>query len=496
MNKLAKRLTALALSAAMLTAPAGAITADGESETWFDGVWSLIDAFSIKTEHDPYVLQNYINKYLEKHPEEMYDVLNDILGLLDTHSMYLSSEEYSQGFSTLEGFVGIGVGLQQTAGGVQIAEIIRYSAAEEAGLQIGDLIVKIDGEDVSGAESARIAEKLRGKEGTTVELTVRRQGRDITVKIERRQVNQVYVSNSTLTQGVEYIKISSFASQNDWQAFSEIWSSLPRKNTRAVVLDLRGNGGGLIDVAFKIANAMTPEKGVALAGVRYRDDMGGLDQTVSTGGGLPLNKIVVLVNGGTASAAELLTGILQDTAKNVTVIGEKTYGKGQGQMHIPLINGDKLVITTLEMELPRQGCWEGVGLTPDIQVGNSEVSVNASTLHPLDTTKTLHFGETSDDVYAMTERLQLLGLIGEATSTFDGEVLDAVTAFIDSYELPGAVYASPEMLSALDDAISALSGRTYTLDIQLQSALEICRLAAAKPQQYTVLADGSWKSNS
>ena len=303
MKKTAKRLTALALSAAMLTAPAGAITADGQSETWFDGVWSLIDAFSIKTEHDPYVLQNYINKYLEKHPEEMYDVINDILGLLDTHSMYLSSEEYSQGFSTLEGFVGIGVGLQQTAGGVQIGEVMRYSAAEEAGLQIGDLIVKIDGEDVSGAETADVASKLRGQEGTTVSVTVRRQGRDITVSITRRQVNQVYVSNSTLTQGVEYIKISSFASENDWQAFSEIWNGLAKKNTRAVVLDLRGNGGGLIDVAFKIANAMTPDKGVTLAGVRYRDDMGGLDETVSTGGGLPLNKIVVLVNGGTASAA-------------------------------------------------------------------------------------------------------------------------------------------------------------------------------------------------
>ena len=488
MKKTAKRLTALALSAAMLTAPAGAITADGESETWFDGVWSLIDAFSIKTEHDPYVLQNYINKYLEKHPEEMYDVLNDILGLLDTHSMYLSSEEYSQGFSTLEGFVGIGVGLQQTAGGVQIAEVIRYSAAEEAGLQIGG--------DVSGAESARIAEKLRGKEGTTVELTVRRQGRDITVKIERRQVNQVYVSNSTLTQGVEYIKISSFASQNDWQAFSEIWSSLPRKNTRAVVLDLRGNGGGLIDVAFKIANAMTPEKGVALAGVHYRDDMGGLDQTVSTGGGLPLNKIVVLVNGGTASAAELLTGILQDTAENVTVIGEKTYGKGQGQMHLPLINGDKLVITTLEMELPGQGCWEGRGLTPDIQVGNSTVSVREDALHALDTSGTMYFGEVSDNIYAMTERLQLLGLIGEPTNTFNGDVLDAVNGFCSSYDLPAAAYASPEMLSALSDAISALSGKTYTLDMQMQSALEICRLAAAKPQQYSVRPDGTWKRNS
>ena len=96
------------------------------------------------------------------------------------------------------------------------------------------------------------------------------------------------------------------------------------------MLDLRGNGGGLIDVAFKIANAMTPDKGVTLAGVRYRDDMGGLDETVSTGGGLPLNKIVVLVNGGTASAAELLTGILQDTAENVTVVGEKDLRQGAG----------------------------------------------------------------------------------------------------------------------------------------------------------------------
>ena len=147
MKKLAKRLAALALSAAMLTVPAGAVTQDGQSETWFDGVWALIDAFGLTAENDPYILQNYINKYLQKHPEEMYEVINDILSLMDTHSMYLSSEEYSQGFSTLEGFVGIGVGLQQTESGVQITEVLRFSAAEEAGLQIGDVIVEIDGAD-------------------------------------------------------------------------------------------------------------------------------------------------------------------------------------------------------------------------------------------------------------------------------------------------------------------------------------------------------------
>ena len=247
MKKLAKRIAALAMTAAMMTASAGAITQDGQSETWFDGVWALIDAFGLKAEHDPYVLQNYINKYLEKHPDEMYDVLNDILSLLDTHSMYLSSEEYSQGFSTLEGFVGIGVGLQETENGVQIAEVMRYSAAEEAGLQIGDLIVKINGEDATKLKNADVASKLRGEEGTSVKLTVRRYGRDITVTCERRQVNRVYVSNKTMADGVEYIKVSAIGSQNDWSAFSEIWDSLPSKNTRAVILDLRGNGGGLID---------------------------------------------------------------------------------------------------------------------------------------------------------------------------------------------------------------------------------------------------------
>ena len=83
-----------------------------------------------------------------------------------------------------------------------------------------------------------------------------------------------------------------------------------------------------------------------------------LEQTYSTGNALPLNKIVVLVDGGTASAAELLAGSLQDTG-SATLIGSKTYGKGQGQFHIDLVNGDKLVITTLELELPKQGCWEG-----------------------------------------------------------------------------------------------------------------------------------------
>ena len=494
MKKIAKKLVALALAAATLTGPAGAVTQDGQSETWFDGVWALINTFGLKAEDNPYVLQNYINKYLQEHPEEMYNVINDILSLLDTHSMYLSSEEYSEGFSTLEGFVGIGVGLQQASGGVLVSEVMRYSAAEEAGLKAGDLIVAVDGKDATQMTHTEVAELLRGKEGTSVSLTVLRQGRELTVTCVRRQVNQVYVSDQTVADGVEYIKISAMGSENDWEAFSEIWEGLDEKNTRAVILDLRGNGGGVIDVALKMADVMTQEADVYLAGVHWREDMGGLEQHYSTGGGLPLNKIIVLVDGGTASAAELLAGSLQDTG-SAMLIGEKTYGKGQGQYHIDLANGDKLVITTLELELPKQGCYEGVGLTPDLQISNQEVTVNADNLTPLDATEGLRFGTQSDNVYAMTERLVLLGLLDEPTNTFDGKVMDAVQSFLASYEMPSELYASPEMLEALDAAMQALNGQTYQLDEQLLAALEIGRQAAAEPQQYTALPDGSWKKN-
>lgn len=154
MNKLAKRLTALALSAAMLTAPAGAITADGESETWFDGVRSLIDAFSIKTEHDPLcVLQNYINKYLEKHPEEMYDVLNDILGLLDTRCT-CRARSIRRAFPRSKALSASASVFSRRRAACRSRRSSATRRPRRLTFRSATFIVKIDGEDVSGAESA------------------------------------------------------------------------------------------------------------------------------------------------------------------------------------------------------------------------------------------------------------------------------------------------------------------------------------------------------
>ena len=134
-------------------------------------------------------------------------------------------------------------------------------------------------------------------------------------------------------------------------------------------------------------------------------------------------------------------------------------------------------------------------MTPEVQVENPLLSVDTASLQPLDTSVTLRFGDRSDNVYAMTERLVLLGLLDAATDTFDGTVLDAVSALRGSLGLGAGLYASPEVLAALDGAVQQLDGQSYMVDRQLEAALELCRQAAAEPQQYTALPDGSWTKN-
>lgn len=273
--------------------------------TKFEYVLWQIEANSLYTQDKgmPQSEIDHWNAYLDENPDQFDKVINDYLKTLDTHSMYLSESAYDEGFSTLVGYSGIGIGMKQTPEGVYVSEVNRSGPAYTAGVKTGDRIVAIDGKDVTTMTSAELAALVRGDAGTQVKLTVERDGGQLSFTLTRIHIQQQYVSSETVADGVEYIRVEAMGSESDLEDFREIWDGLDEKNTRAVILDLRSNGGGLVDVAWGMADTILEKAGTYMGAIQWREDQGGLEKHYATGGGLPLNKICVLVDGNTASAA-------------------------------------------------------------------------------------------------------------------------------------------------------------------------------------------------
>lgn len=490
---ISRRLAALLLALALMFSSAAAYSSD-YVETKFDFVLWQIEANSLFTEDKemPEAERAEINAYLEQHPEDLERIVNEYLATLDTHSMYLTNTEYEQGFSTLTGYVGIGVGVQMTPQGVVISEVFRSGPAAEAGVRVGDRITAVDGTDVTAFSSSELAVLLRGEEGTSLQMVVDRDGQSLTFTVMRRHINQDYVSARTVADGVEYIRIEAIGSMGDLDSFREIWEGLAAKNTRAVILDLRGNGGGLVDAAQGMVDIMIEKEGVYLGALRWRSDNGGTQKQYSTGGGLPLNKICILTDQNTASAAELITGTMKEAA-GATVIGENSYGKGQGQYHLTMLDGSRLVITCMEMLLPQTGGYEGVGITPDIKITDDPTVASYLAGQPaLDQAQTLWYGQQSEKVRALSSRLFVLGYGASASDVFDTTLLSALRQYQKAKGLTPRVCADRDTLSALQQDMAVLTDGDYRLDTAYYTAVDLCRQAAAQPQRYKVRESGAW----
>lgn len=461
-------------------------------------LWQIEDNSLYTQNEEDCMPQNEIdhwNEYLEEHPEEFDNVVNDYLKTLDTHSMYMSQSDYDEGFSTLVGYSGIGIGMRQTPDGVIVSEVNRSGPAYRAGVQVGDRIVGIDGQDVTRMTSNELAALARGDEGTTLKLTVERDGKRLDFMITREHIQQEYVSSETVADGVEYIRVEAMGSKTDLEDFLEIWNGLDEKNTRAVILDLRSNGGGLIDVAWGMADAMIEKKDAYMGAIQWREDQGGLEKHYSTGGALPLNKLCVLVDSNTASAAEMLTGILKEVG-GAEVIGTTTYGKGQGQYHLTMLDGkSRLVITCLEMHLPQAGCWEGKGITPTMQVTDgASVNQYLAGLAALDPSKNIVYGQQSEQVRALSGRLFLLGYASGASDVFDTDLLSALRRFQKDNGLTQRIVADKETMEAVGTAITALGSGEQQIDKVYYTALDLCKQAAAQPARYQTTTNGGWRA--
>ena len=297
--------------------------------------------------------------------ENMYKAIINSLG--DKYAEYYTAEELNEMFMSSEGvYYGIGsyVMMDDESGYPILTKIFKDSPAARAGLLDNDIIYAVNGENLFGLTLDEAVAMIRGPENTTVNLTIYREGAPdyIEVTVTRGKVESPTVEYEMKEGGIGYLQITEFDDVTTEQ-FINAYSSLKSQDMKAMILDLRSNGGGNLDTVLNIGEQMLP-KGI----ITYTEDKEGNRDTYNCKGKTPINiPLVVLTNGYTASASELLTGALHDYGL-ATVIGTNTYGKGIVQTIYPLTDGSGIKITTSRYYTPNGVCIHGEGIAPDIEL--------------------------------------------------------------------------------------------------------------------------------
>ena len=287
-----------------------------------------------------------------------------VQSLGDPHSIYMDEKVFQQLKEHTEGeFGGIGVTMGFKGGGVHVISVLEGTPGEAAGLQAGDEILAVDGTPVSEFQPEEVALHIRGEIGTDVTLKIHRKGtedKDITIARARIHLETAKGKMIEDTQ-MGYIRISSF-SDNTAKEFGEALDDLKAQGMQGLIIDLRQNAGGLITSCVDIAGRVVP-KGPIVSVVERDGSKKEYDSALET----PFGPIVVLIDGGSASASEILAGALQDTGA-ATLVGTKSYGKGSVQMVIPLLHDDGLKLTIAKYLTPRGRSIDGTGIDPDVEV--------------------------------------------------------------------------------------------------------------------------------
>lgn len=324
-------------------------------------------------------------KYLENMIDEEYlgeistDKLEEgvyaglIYGLGDVYSRYYTKDEYEQESVTTEGsYVGIGVAMQKyTAGGVQIVECYKGSTAEEAGVKVDDVITAINGEDITDTELQDVVSMIKDNEDKDVVLTVQRKGEDtqeITVKVSNVELPSVF--GEMLDENTGYIQITEFKGVTVEQ-YEEVFADLKEQGMERLVVDLRDNPGGLLNVVCDILRDILPEGLIV-----YKEDKNGNRSEETCDGKNPLDMpLAVLVNGNSASASEIFAGAVKDYGLG-TIVGTTTYGKGVVQSIRQLSDGSAVKLTIANYYTPKGNSINKTGIRPDVEVELSPELLN------------------------------------------------------------------------------------------------------------------------
>lgn len=304
----------------------------------------------------------------------------DALG--DPYTTYYTKKEMKTIMEETNGnFVGIGVymtkDLEKNA--ILIIKPIENSPAEKAGILPGDLITKVDDVEYTGDKLEEASNKIRGEEGTKVKLEIYRNGETKTFELTRTKVVVSHVTTKVLNNDIGYIAISDFEGECASE-FETKYKQLEKQGIKKLIIDIRNNGGGIVDEALKIAN-MLVDKDSTLLITKDKSDKEEITKATEK----PIINIptVVLVNEYSASASEILAGALKDNGK-ATLVGTKTYGKGIIQELHQLSDGSGLKITVSEYYTPNHNAIHKIGITPDVEVDLSEDVKQQTTIQEKD----------------------------------------------------------------------------------------------------------------
>ena len=288
-------------------------------------------------------------------------------GIGDKYSVYYNAEEYeAMQVSTTGQYYGIGAGLTQDKDTmvVTINKVYEGTPSETAGLKKDDVIISVDDTDATSMEVSELVKLIRGEAGTTVHLEVYRPstGEYLSFDVERKDITLPSVSHKMLQDEIGYIHIDSFETKTAAQ-FEEAVKDLESQGMQAMILDVRYNPGGMVTSVVQILDDILPE-GVVV----YTEDKNGNRQNYTSSGDTHLDyPMAVLINGDSASAAEILAGAIKDYNYG-TLIGTTTYGKGIVQTVFPLDDGDAVKLTTAKYFTPNGNYIHGVGIEPDIEL--------------------------------------------------------------------------------------------------------------------------------
>ena len=287
-------------------------------------------------------------------------------GLGDKYTEYISKDEMKKFTENINGsFMGIGIYMiaDESTGKIIVHHPISDSPAYKAGIKAGDVIVSVDGVEYGYDELNTIADHIKGEAGTKVKLVIERDGKNIDFEIERAKIETNPITSKMLEKDIGYLNLPSF-DKDVSKKLKEKIDDLTAKGAKSLILDLRNNGGGMVDECEEITDLFLDKDKTIMT---TKDKKGNVQKSVTKNKKTYDLPLVILVNENTASASEILTGALKDNNR-IKVIGTKTYGKGVIQSVFNLSDGSGLKITTAEYFTPNGIEINKKGITPDIEV--------------------------------------------------------------------------------------------------------------------------------